>query len=895
MSIRDFGSLFNPSSIVLVGASKTPASIGAVLASNLLQAGFDGPIIPVNPKHQSVAGVLTWPDIESLPIVPDLAVVATPPDAVPGVVDSLRKKGTKAAVIITAGFNGPTDSIGAKRKAELQKAAGPMRLIGPNVVGMMLPHVGVNASFAHRAPIAGDLAFVSQSGAILTSVLDWASDRGIGFSHMISMGDMLDVDFGDMLNYLANDPKVRAILLYVEAITNSRKFMSAARAAARIKPVVVVKSGRQAEGAKAASSHTGALAGSDAVHDAAFRRAGMLRVLDMSELFDAVETLSRTARHRQPLREGRLGILTNGGGIGVLATDRLIDLHGRLATLSPETVAALDDVLPPTWSRSNPVDIIGDAPGSRYADAFHIMAEDPAIDAILVLNCPTAIADSSEAAAAIILSMGKMDKPVFTSWLGDGAAEAPRRLFRENDIPSYSTAEDAVRAFMHLVRYDRNQSELMQVPEEKVAVGPEARKTAKTLIDPALSENRAWLTESEAKDLLAAYGIPVVQTLVARTPDEAEEAARSFKFGDRIAVKVLSKDITHKSDVGGVVLNLESPAQTKEAAATMLERLRHEFPDADIEGVTVQKMIQRPHATELIVGLAYDRQFGPVIMFGKGGKAVEILKDTAMALPPLDQVLARSLIQQTAVSKLLAGYRDQPPADLDALANTLVTIGQIAVENPEIVELDINPLYTDSAGVIALDARIKVAPYSGNPADRLAIRPYPAELETVLALSSGHSVPVRPIRPEDAPALRDMIDRTAAEDIRLRFLSSMRRLPEQLAARLTQIDYAREMAFVALDPSDDSLIGVVRLASDPDRQKAEYGVLVRSDKKGEGLGYSLLEHLITYAKSQEIEALYGDVLAENTRMLQICREQGFTVKVSPDDRSLCYVELDLTA
>lgn len=894
MSIRDLTCMFEPASITLVGASKTPASVGAVLASNLLQAGFDGPIMPVNPKHQSVAGMLAWKDIDSLPIVPDLAVIATPPDSVPGVVDSLRTKGTKAAVIITAGFNGPADSDGANRKADLQRAAGPMRLLGPNVVGMMLPHVGVNASFAHRNPLAGDLAFVSQSGAMLTSVLDWACDRGIGFSHMISMGDMLDVDFGDMLNYLTNDPKVRAILLYIEAITHSRKFMSAARAAARIKPVIVVKSGRHEEGAKAASSHTGALAGSDAVYDAAFRRAGMLRVYEMSELFDAVETLSRTARRRQPIRKGRLGILTNGGGIGVLATDRLIDLQGTLATLSPKTVTALDKVLPPTWSHANPVDIIGDAPGARYADSFQILSQDTGVDALLVLNCPAAIADSSEAASAVMASVGSVDKPVFTSWLGDGSAEVPRRMFRENGVPTYDTAEDAVRAFMHMVRYDRNQKDLMQVPDAKVAAGPEARQKAKRLIDVALAEGRDWLSEVEAKDILSAYGIPIVRTLVATTPDEAEEAARQFQFGDRIAVKILSRDITHKSDVGGVVLNLETPAQTREATAAMLERLGREFPEAVIEGVTVQQMVQRPHATELIVGLATDRQFGPVVMFGKGGKAVEVLNDTAMALPPLDRVLARSLIHQTAVARLLAGYRDQPPADQDALSETLVTIGQIAVENPEITELDINPLFADNTGVIALDARIKVAPFTGNPADRLAIRPYPAELETTLHLSGGEGIPVRPVRPEDAPALRTMIDKTDSEDIRLRFLSSMRRLPEQFAARLTQIDYEREMALAALDPVDGSIIGVVRLAADADRQRAEYGVLVRSDRKGTGLGYALMQYLIEYARSQQIGCLFGDVLVENTRMLQICREQGFTVKASRDDPTLATVELDLT-
>jgi len=926
MSVRDLDVFFHPKSIALIGASNRPGSVGAVLARNLMDGGFDGPIMPVNPKHRSIGGVYAWPDIDSLPDVPDLAVIATPADAVAGAVAELRARGTRAVCVVTAGFGEGGDAAGAERRQALEEAAGPMRILGPNVLGLMVPGVGINASFSHICPPPGDLAFVSQSGAMLTAVSDWAASRGIGFSHLVSLGDKIDVDFGDMLNYLTTDPDVRAILLYIEAIGDARKFMSAARAAARTKPVVVIKAGRFAEGAAAASSHTGALAGADTVYDAAFRRAGMLRVFDMQELFDAVQTLSSELRRLNAGNGGlddRLAILSNGGGIGVLATDALMQRGGRLASLSAETIETLNGCLPATWSKANPVDIIGDAPGSRYTAALKALLADPGADAILVLNCPTAIADSSEAAEAIVDALPRQHKPVLTAWLGENAALKARKLFIEKRIPTYNTAEEAVRAFMHVVRYNRNQAMLMQAPatSERAGVEPD-RAAVRKIIDRALGEERDWLSEAEAKSILDAYDVPIARTYTAPDADAAYMVARGFKMGDLVAVKVLSKDITHKSDVGGVVLNLTTPEQVREAAGQMLARLRREYPDAVIEGVTVQEMVSRPGAHELIVGVNEDPQFGPVILFGKGGKEVEVVGDTATGLPPLNDVLAESLIEETDVYRLLKGYRAEPAADLAALRHTLIRVGQLAIDFSEIKELDINPLIADAHGVVALDARIKVAEDARPPHARLAIRPYPREQEGTLQLRDGSPILVRPVRPEDKENLKELVDRSDPEDIRLRFLHPMKRLPDQLAARLSQIDYAREMAFAAVAPEPDGpksdspepdgsdaggavpaeraperehIAGVARLFADADLTEAEYAILLRRDMKGRGLGYALMRRLIDYARQAGIGRLTGDVLKENRAMLDMCRDLGFRLKEPLEDPGVMRVTLDLAA
>ncbi len=888
MTIRNLDRLFKPSSIALIGASKCPQSIGQVVARNLFNAGFQGPIMPVNPREKAIEGVLAYGSVADLPVTPDLAVIATPPDTIPGLIAELGQRGTKAAVVISAGFA----ELGAEGRALQQAvldAAKPhlLRVVGPNCLGVMVPGCGLNAGFAHVAPIKGDIALVAQSGAVVTSILDWATARGIGFSHLVSLGGMADVDFGDMLDYLAQDGNVRAILLYVEAITHARKFMSAARAAARSKPVIVIKAGRTEEAAKAASSHTGALAGADDVYDAAFRRAGMLRVGELDELFDAVETLATGVK----IDGDRLAILTNGGGIGVLATDALIGAGGRLAQLAPETVAKLNGVLPATWSHGNPVDIIGDAPGQRYADALSALLEDRGIDAILVLNCPTAVADSLDAADAVVAAIKGSKRPVLTSWLGETAAAEARRLFARNRIPDYHTPNQAVRAFMHLVRYRRNQELLMETPASVPEQFEVDTPAARAIVEAAMAENRAWLSEYEAKEVLRAYGIPAVQTVIAATPAEAERAAK--RMGGRIALKILSQDITHKSDLGGVALNL-SPDQVWAEADAMLERIRSAKPDARIEGFTVQEMAHRPDAHELIVGMVDDALFGPVILFGEGGTGVEVVADKALALPPLNMNLARETMARTRIHRLLQGYRNRPAADLDAIALALIKVSQLVIDFPEIAELDINPLFADDRGVLALDARIKVSPPKLEGSKRLAIRPYPKRLEHTVALRDGREFLIRPVRPEDEPLIHAMVARTSMEDLRLRFFAPMKRLSHQMAARLTQIDYDREMALVAQAPADDgsegdAIYGTVRISADPDNERAEYAVLLRSDMKGKGLGYQLMKEILAYARSRGIKEVFGEVLRENTSMLGLCRDLGFTRHESPDDPGIVEV------
>jgi len=897
MTIRNLGFMFNPSSLALVGASRKPGSIGAVLVRNLVHAGFAGDIFPVNSKYESIEGLCAYSDVESLPKTPDLAVIATPPDTVPELIEEFGRRGTRAAVVITAGFGEGGSEKGRRLRTQMLEAARPhlLRIVGPNCLGIMVPKRSLNASFGHVQPLSGNIAFVAQSGAVQTSVLDWATSKGIGFSHFVSLGDMADVDFGDMLDYLASDFSAKAILLYIEAVTDARKFMSAARAAARMKPVVVVKAGRHTESARAAASHTGALAGTDEVYNAAFLRAGMLRVMDMQALFDAVETLARA----HPFAGDRLAIITNGGGMGVMATDVLIDKKGRLAELSSDTIDRLNRVLPATWSHGNPVDIIGDAPPGRYADALQAVLEDKGVDALLVVNCPTAVASSTEAGQVVVDTLKQSgakaaSRGIFTSWLGIDAPREARRIFAENKIPTYETPTEAIRGFMQMVRYRRSQELLMETPPNIPEVFDPDTGQAQQIVDKALSEARQWLTETEAKAVLAAYKIPVVPTTEAAT---AEEAARiAAKLEEPSALKILSADITHKSDAGGVALNLTSEESVKEAARVMEKQIREKFPEAMISGFTVQPMVHRPGATELIVGVHSDVQFGPVILFGHGGTAVEVIQDRAIALPPLNIHLAREVMTRTRVYRLLEGFRGKPAADLNGIALTLVKVSQLICDIADIAELDINPLLADEQGVVALDARIKVVKSDHPAAQRLAIRPYPKELEETVTLADGQTLLLRPIRPEDEPALHSLFASLSREEIRLRFLHPMKILPHTLAARLTQIDYDREMALVLCEASaekEPELFGTVRFTADPDNERAEFAILVRRDMTGLGLGPMLMRRLIDCGKNRGIGALFGEVLAENKSMLRLCDAFGFKKRRDPDEPGVMLVSLTL--
>ncbi|MDE2228101.1 MAG: bifunctional acetate--CoA ligase family protein/GNAT family N-acetyltransferase [Alphaproteobacteria bacterium] len=895
MSVRNLEYLFKPRSIALIGASDKPGSVGGVLTHNLMSGGFNGPIIPVTPAHAVVAGIAAFRDVDSLPQAPELAVIATPPPTVPGLIAALGRRGTKAAVVITAGFGEGGDAAGVSLRQAMLDAAKPhlLRIVGPNCLGVMAPAHRLNATFAHLDAPRGDLAFVAQSGAIITAMLDWAAARGIGFSHVVSLGDMSDVDFGDMLDYLASDPRTRAILLYIEGVTAPRKFMSAARVAARTKPVLVVKAGRRREGARAARSHTGALAGSDAVYDTAFRRAGMLRVYELDELFDAAETLALC----DPVAGDRLAILSNGGGLAVMATDSLVEAGGRLAELKPETIAALDHVLPHTWSHGNPIDIIGDASPQRYRDAIAIARRDTNTDALLVLNAPTALASPAEAARAVTEEGRVKPRNLLTSWVGESTADEARRLFAAAGMPTYATPSEAVRGFMHLVRHRRNQELLLQVPAAAADDFAPDRDPVRRLIDLALTQKRLWLTAAESKEVLQAYRIPVVVTRTAKNPDEVGAIVRAL--GAPCAVKILSPDITHKSDVGGVALDLRTPEAASAEAGLMLARIRQALPNARIEGFTVEPMVVRRDAYELILGMTEDAQFGPIILFGHGGTAAEIIDDKALALAPLNLALARALMARTRVNRLLQGYRNQPPAALDAIGMTLVKLSQLVVDFAEIAELDINPLLADAKGVIAIDARILVKPASGDPAARLAIRPYPSNLVERVALSDGRAYQLRPIRPEDAPAIVALFRHLEPEDVRMRFFAPLTELSPTLLARLTQLDYDREMALllydVAAEGSTPEIVGVVRIAADPDNDQAEFAVVVRSDRKGHGIGYFLMTRIIAYARGRGIRSLRGDVLRENRLMLELCRDLGFALCPLPEDAEIVRVTLDLAA
>jgi acetyltransferase len=897
MSTFGLERVFSPHSVALVGGSSRRSSLGAKVLLNLSKAGFAGEIAVVNPKRNLVDGFNTYSSLSSLPFVPDLIVITAPAPAVPDIVAEAGGLGVAGAVIISSGLGHGEGSFG-NAVSETARAH-KVRIIGPNCLGIMFPRARLNASFAAHQPADGPLALVSQSGALAAAMVEWGAERKVGFSGIVSIGDQIDVDIADMLDYFALDDRTRAILLYVEAITDARKFMSAARAAARLKPVVVVKSGRMAQGARAAATHTGALAGSDAVYDAAFRRAGLVRVFDLRELFDCAELLGQS---RAPAGKN-LTILTNGGGLGILAVDRLAELGGSATPLVPEIRAKLDAVLPPTWSNANPVDIGGDADAARYVAALDVLLADGKGDAVLVMNVETAVAPSAEIAQVIAkrvteyrTRMGTSSKPVLAAWVGNDRLAAP--IFEQASIPHFPTEDDAVRAFMHLVKHREAVDALMATPPNVSSLFTPDVAAAKAVIKTALADGRTWLDPVEIAALFAAYSIPMVPTLAAGDPEDAVQKAAPFLAqGQSVAVKIRSRDITHKSDIGGVMLSLSTRESVRDAAAEIMARARRARPEARIEGVTIQPMMARRATRELILGLADDPTFGPVVVFGHGGTAVEVVKDKALALPPLDMNLARDLVSRTAVARLLQAYRDVPAVPPDAVPLTLVKLSQMAADLPEISGLDINPLMADGDGVLALDARVAIkAPerlFAGRT--RLAIRPYPAEWERQLQLTSGLKVNVRPMCPEDEPAIAEFLKHISREDLRLRFFHAMKEFSHAFVARLTQLDYARAMAFVATDAATGEIVGAVRLHSDSRYETAEYAILLRSDLKGKGLGWALMQLLIDYAGSEGLKSLSGVVLRENTTMLAMCRELKFDVKSDPRDTSVVIVTLDLAA
>lgn len=896
MSTYRLKNLLSPRSVALVGASSRPVSVGRAVLENIRKAEFKGLFGLVNPRHAQIGGVAAVSSLEQLPFVPELVVITAPAREVPEIIDRAGRRGSAGALIVSAGLGHGPGSLQDAATAAARKYG--MRLIGPNCLGIMMPGVSLNASFAAHMPEAGNLALISQSGAIAAGMVDWAAQRGVGFSGIVTIGDQIDVDIADLLDHFAMDHRTRAILLYIEAIKDARKFMSAARAAARVKPVVVVKSGRMAQGAKAAATHTGALAGADAVYDAAFRRAGILRVSDLRELFDCAETLGRIG---SPAGK-RLAILTNGGGIGVLAVDRLADLGGTPAPMTPDTRQKLDAVLPPTWSGANPVDIVGDADASRYAAALQVLLDDPGNDAVLVLNVQTAIASAAEIATTVTEVVGKYRekhrswaKPVLAAWVG--ADQEIIATLSGAGIPNYPTEDDAVRGFMHLVRHREVVDELSQVPPAMPDTFVPDVAAAKQIVATAIADGRKWLEPVEIKNLLGCYDIAMVPTYAAADVEQAVAYADEiFAQGTTVVLKIMSRDIVHKSDVGGVVLNLTTPAAVRAAAVDILARVKKLRPEARIDGVIVQAMVVKAKARELILGLADDPTFGTVIVFGRGGTAVEIINDKALALPPLDLQLARDLIERTRVSRLLPAYRDVPAVKQDAVALVLVKLAQMATDIPEIRELDINPLLADETGVTAVDARVAVAPpqrkFAGSGPANFAVRAYPSQWERRLALKDGWRISVRPLRPEDEPTIHEFLRHVTPHDLRLRFFAPMKEFTHEFIARLTQLDYARAMAFIAFDDKNE-MVGVVRLHSDSIYESGEYAILLRSDLKGRGLGWALMQLIIDYARSEGLKTISGDVLKENVVMLEMCRQLGFGIKPDPTEPDICDVRLKL--
>ncbi|MCG3169615.1 MAG: Protein lysine acetyltransferase Pat [Pseudomonadales bacterium] len=892
MTIRNLDKLLAPASVAVIGASERAGSIGNVLTRNLLAGGFRGPVWGVNPRCGGrVLGIPCFASVAELPAAPDLAVIVTPAASAPELVAALGARGTRAAIVISATRE---DAGGAAIKTAILEAARPytLRVVGPNCLGMMVPGIGLNTSFSHLAPLPGRLAFVTQSGAIVTSMIDWAHPRGIGFSHVLSLGDMSDVDIGDMLDYLANDPGTDAVLLYLESVSGARKFVSAARAAARTKPVIVVKGGRFAAGARAAATHTGALMGRDEVYDAVFRRTGMVRVYTLQELFNAAETLGRLRR----LHGERLAILTNGGGLAVLAADALAALDGTLTALDETTIRALDALLPDNWSRANPVDVIGDADPQRLARAAAIVAADRNVDALLVVHCPTAVCPGEDAARALIDALaGRRTPELLTSWVGGATALAARDVFAAAGIPTYPTPEQAIRGFMHAVAHARGQRILMETPE----LAPETRQPEIRVVAELLAEarraGREWLDAEATRRVLQAYGFETIQAFNVDTAEEAATAAS--RIGAPVALKIRSPDIPHKTDFGGVVLDLADPGATRAAAEAMRTSIAARLPQARIEGFCVERMVHRPGAYELLLGMSPDPQFGPVLVFGQGGTATETIADTALALPPLNMHLARALIARTHIARLLGGARGKPAANLDAIALALVRLSELVCDFPQIAELDINPLLADAHDVVVLDARIRLDDdVTASGPERLAIKPYPRELEEDVPLADGRVLWLRPVLPEDEPSLRRAFADLTPEEIYLRFFAPIKAMSHAMATRFTQIDYDRQMVLLLTGhgaPGTSEFYGSVNIVCDPDLQRAEYAILVRHDMTGMGLGGLLMRRIIAYAKRRGIGEIFGEVLAQNHNMLNLCTQLGFRIEATAGDPGVVTVRLDL--
>lgn len=895
MSSHYLSHLFTPRSIALAGASEREHALGRVVFENLRAAGFHGALYPLNPKHASVFGAKCFALIEDLPEAPELLVIASPAQSVIPLIEAAAKRGTRHALVLSAGFAEAGDEGKARSKellATLKRTR--LRMVGPNCIGLMRPAIGFNATFANTQPRAGHLALISQSGAVCTALLDWAATTGIGFSSVVSLGGALDVDFGEVLDFLVQDSETHSILMYVEGVRDARRFLSALRAAARVKPVVVYKAGRHASGRRAALSHTGALAGSNQVFDAALARAGTIRVNSSLQLFAAARMLAQPKR----LHGERLAILTNGGGPGVVAADAAIDNGIALAEFSSQTREALTEILPPFAGKTNPVDLIGDAPAQRFGAALDSVLQDDGVDAALTLFCPQGMTTALDAAKSVLEVAAKSSKPVLTAWLGGASILEARAAFEVAGVPNFMTPENAVDAFSYLARFRRHQRMLLEAPAAHAAMGAKdtaaAIATAVAIRDQARREDRHLLNEMESKRLLSAFGLNADPGTLAKTRDEALSVAR--KTGYPVAMKIVAPGLTHKTDVGGVRTNLQNARQVGNAFDDIMERVAAAKPEAKVTGVNIQPMVKFAHQREVLVGIQRDPVFGPVIAFGAGGVAVEALNDVALALPPLNAQLIRSQVEATRIARVLGAYRDVPAIDFATLEDALIRVSTIAALLPWIEEMDINPLVVHPDGAAVLDARIVLndSEAATDPRYRhMAIFPYPVTLETEFALSDGTRLVVRPIRPDDAAREVAFVKGLADTTRYYRFQHPVKELSPETLARFTQLDYAREMALIAIDPANDQIAGVARYFPNPDDQGAEFAIAIGDKFQKRGLGTRLMIALIACAKEAGLEYLEGSVLSGNHGMLHLATQLGFVSKPAGTQEQTVQVVLGL--
>ncbi|MEM0057870.1 MAG: bifunctional acetate--CoA ligase family protein/GNAT family N-acetyltransferase [Candidatus Bathyarchaeia archaeon] len=877
--------IFNPKSVAVVGASDEEGSVGYALMKNFLESGFEGEVYPVNIRKKEILGIKAYQNVLQLPKTVDLAVIATPAKTVPEVVEQCGKAGINGLIIISAGFKeiGPEGKALEDKILEIKQRY-DLRIIGPNCLGIIRPSIRLNATFINKMPRPGNIAFISQSGALGTAILDWAIHENIGFSYFVSVGSMIDVDFGDLIDYFGTDPKTRSILMYVEGITNARKFMSAARHFARTKPIIVVKAGKYGESARAAASHTGSLTGEDDVYEAAFKRAGIVRVEEIADLFNCAEVLGM-----QPLPKGpNLAIITNAGGPGVMATDALIGMGGKLAKLNPQTMEYLNSVLPPYWSHGNPIDILGDARADRYKAVLDAVLNDENVDGILIIYTAQAVADPVEIAKSIVelvKSKGQRGKTILTSFMGKKDVEEANLILNANEIPTFSTPEQAVKTYLYMYKYRRNLELLYETPEElPVDISP-PKLPIMAILRNAATENREVLTEFEAKKILEFYNIPVVKTYVARDEDEA--VAIASRIGYPVVLKILSPQIIHKTDAGGVALDLKSEDEVREAFRTIIKNAKRYNPNAEILGVTVQPMIKK-RGVEVILGSKKDIVFGPVIMFGMGGVGVELFKDYSVGLPPLNQTLARRMMEETKVYQLLKGFRGMPPANIKRLEEVMVLFSHLLIDFPQIKEVDINPLIVDEKDVIAIDARIiidkELVFKKVEPHQHLVISPYPKKYETLWKMRDGRTVLLRPIKPEDEPLWLEMFQNCSEESIRYKLFQTLKHMPHEVRVRYCNIDYDREIAIVAelTENGKRKIIGTARVSIDPNGKSGELAFLVADPWQGLGLGTKLVDYVIEICRERGLETIYAIMVPDNLKAIELMKKFGFALKYTEE-------------